>query len=866
MTGSLLFSPWGRSTHAQITQTQSARIGGNYRHHPGKDWSSEKIARESFAKHEFNRQRLQQAGRSDLLNREAAAANVSDTADVSVIQDDGSIAIPANPFNLSGRSVLFTPSDSGYTTTGGASAFDSNLGTKLDLTRSPAVNPKLASDPNVEPGDDAYIVQPLGFGFNFYASNYSSVAVSSNGYLTFRPANVSDQYFDDNSVDSGEAISSLQAALPRIAPYWHDLDARGVSTTGSRGVYIRNASDRVVITWNGILDFPNTSADNGTSTFQVVLFNDGRILFNYASLQLTSTALAGISAGGDSPTPELVDLGSPTNTVTTGVANTPLAEYFSIAPQLDEINAIKTFYTAHPGQDVYDFAYVVLDFDFDLGNNTFAFFSAIRNDVTGNGLTAFDLDPYGLTGSKRLKGFLELNDLKTQYPDYPTTRFLGSNHALSVMGQEQGHNWLAYVTSPVGPRNLLLGRDNEHWSFFFNTESALSQPAAPRSSNSEGDVWRDNGDGSFTSIGLIDGYSKLDQYLMGLRTADQVSDTFVVANAIAPVGVNRTTGPAPNIRIGGTRVPITASQIIQANGAVTPAADGTVKNYRAAVILVEPKGRQPAQATLDKLTRYRLAWESYFAQSTSYLATINTGLADPGAPRGIAMTDAAAFNTVVAPGAIAAIFGQGLTSGDTGFAQSGQPLPTSLNGVEVKVDGAPAPLFFVSPRQINFQMPLATAAITDFGSLGKVQSSTSTVEIFLNGLLIRAGAAQIAPALVGTFSASQSGQGAAAAIDALTYAPPPFNATQSNGQPNILAVFVTGLGADVTDNDGDVSAQVQVTLNGRQTTTLYAGRAPGFTGLNQINFQLPAGMAPGTYNLTISRNGFASNVTTVTIQ
>src|SRR5262245_46740949 len=136
LTGSLLFSPWGRWTHAQTPQTQTARIGGNYRHHPGKDWSSEKIARESFAKHEFNRQRLQQTGRSDLLNREAAAANVSDTADVSVIQDDGSITIPANPFNLSGRSVLLAPSDSGYTTTGGASAFDSNLGTKLDLTRS----------------------------------------------------------------------------------------------------------------------------------------------------------------------------------------------------------------------------------------------------------------------------------------------------------------------------------------------------------------------------------------------------------------------------------------------------------------------------------------------------------------------------------------------------------------------------------------------------------------------------------------------------------------------------------------------------------------------------------------------------------
>src|SRR5262249_5198750 len=174
----------------------------------------------------------------------------------------------------------------------------------------------------------------------------------------------------------------------------------------------------------------------------------------------------------------------------------------------------------------------------------------------------------------------------------------------------------------------------------------------------------------------------------------------------------------------------------------------------------------------------------YFAQSTSYLATINTGLADPGAPRGIAMTDAAAFNTVVAPGAIAAIFGQGLTSGDTGFAQSGQPLPTSLNGVEVKVDGAPAPLFFVSPQQINFQMPRATGAFADSGSVGKVHVPTSRVEISLKGLLIRGGAGQIAPALAGTFSGSQSGQGAAAAFDALPPAPPPFNATQSNGQPN----------------------------------------------------------------------------------
>src|SRR5262249_6669030 len=92
----------------------------------------------------------------------------------------------------------------------------------------------------------------------------------------------------------------------------------------------------------------------------------------------------------------------------------------------------------------------------------------------------------------------------------------------------------------------------------------------------------------------------------------------------------------------------------------------------------------------------------------------------------------------------------------------------------------------------SFGWPLGGAAIAVLGWWGKVQSSQSRVEFFLNGLLIRAGAAQIAPALVGTFSASQSGQGAAAAIDALTYAPPPFNATQSNGQPNITCGLCDG--------------------------------------------------------------------------
>ncbi len=70
-----------------------------------------------------------------------------------------------------------------------------------------------------------------------------------------------------------------------------------------------------------------------------------------------------------------------------------------------------------------------------------------------------------------------------------------------------------------------------------------------------------------------------------------------------------------------------------------------------------------------------------------------------------------------------------------------------------------------------------------------------------------------------------SGGGPATAVDAFTYAAAPFNATQANGQPNIIAVFGTGLGADVTDVDGNANTSAQVLIDGNPVTTLYAGGA-----------------------------------------
>ena len=78
--------------------------------------------------------------------------------------------------------------------------------------------------------------------------------------------------------------------------------------------------------------------------------------------------------------------------------------------------------------------------------------------------------------------------------------------------------------------------------------------------------------------------------------------------------------------------------------------------------------------------------------------------------------NAADYTPVFAPGMNVAVFGDSLASKVSSAA--GTPLPTVLDGTSVEVDGQAIPLFFVSPRQINAQMP--------FGVSGQVQVRVRT--------------------------------------------------------------------------------------------------------------------------------------------
>ncbi|MGE0881956.1 MAG: choice-of-anchor B family protein [Blastocatellales bacterium] len=213
--------------------------------------------------------------------------------------------------------------------------------------------------------------------------------------------------------------------------------------------------------------------------------------------------------------------------------------------------------------------------------------------------------------------------------------------------------------------------------------------------------------------------------------------------------------------------------------------------------------------------------------------------------------------SAIADKSIVSAFGINLAAST--LAANISPLPLSLGGSMISVTDFKgverfAPLFFISPNQINYQIPADTAPGP---ALVKFTNG--------NGLTVN-GAVIIAQSAISIFTLDASGRGAAAALDAFTFTGGPFNASRSDGQPNIIAVFCTGLGKDGTDIDANLAASVEATIDGQPVTITYAGRAPGFTGLNQLNIVFPMGITPGEHKLAAMRNGVISNTVSIAVK
>ncbi len=227
------------------------------------------------------------------------------------------------------------------------------------------------------------------------------------------------------------------------------------------------------------------------------------------------------------------------------------------------------------------------------------------------------------------------------------------------------------------------------------------------------------------------------------------------------------------------------------------------------------------------------------------------------------------IDAVNSPGSIVSLFGVNLAT-TTALADQ-LPLPTTLGGTQVLVDEVPAPLFFVSPLQINFQIPPG------------VSGTTVQVVVVSNGVRGLTATVEVAPEIPGIFTTTQQGSGQGAVLLANTdvIAAPagsiPGRMTQPVARGEIVSIFCTGLGpTDPPVEAGQPAgssppSQTLITpvvlVEGVPAEVLFSGLAPGFVGLYQVNVRIAAATPAGdAVTLQIQIGGQSSNMATIAVQ
>ena len=204
------------------------------------------------------------------------------------------------------------------------------------------------------------------------------------------------------------------------------------------------------------------------------------------------------------------------------------------------------------------------------------------------------------------------------------------------------------------------------------------------------------------------------------------------------------------------------------------------------------------------------------------------------------ISNAASGDPNLSPGVYASIYGQNL-SDVTAQAQT-LPLPPILGGVQVLLNGVPVPMFYVSPNQINFQVPYDI-------TLGQ-----GVVQVIRNGVAGNSPTATFLTTSPGVFQTPKDGSGII--TDSLRNVITTSNPVSPG---SVYTVWLTGLGKTTCDNlpagvapNAICPAIVQptVTIGSQTAQVLFAGLSYDFPGLYQINFQLSGQVnAPTSSNL-----------------
>ena len=252
------------------------------------------------------------------------------------------------------------------------------------------------------------------------------------------------------------------------------------------------------------------------------------------------------------------------------------------------------------------------------------------------------------------------------------------------------------------------------------------------------------------------------------------------------------------------------------------------------------------------------------------LALVKLGRAET-----IANVSAASYQgNALAPESIVAAFGTKLATRTE--SATTQPLPTELAGTRVSVKDSAgvtrqAAIFFVSPGQVNYLMPLETA------------TGAATVTIASGDGIVSTGAAAISRTAPGLFAADASGRGAATATllrikadggrnfepvalyneaqKRFVFAPIDFGPDTGETSDQLFVVlFGTGLRSRTS------LSNVAATIGGAEAQVVFAGAQNELAGLDQINVRLPRSLiGRGEVEVALTVDGQKANPVRIAI-
>lgn len=204
----------------------------------------------------------------------------------------------------------------------------------------------------------------------------------------------------------------------------------------------------------------------------------------------------------------------------------------------------------------------------------------------------------------------------------PDGKMLPYNYAMSQIGHELGHRWAASVSAKVNGETIPLGP--VHWARGLQAPSAFPYQRPTEASAMGGGVWQDNCDGTYTQLDddyyvPATGYSYLDLYLMGLISAAEVPDFFILKNLIQ---VGKDANGHPIFKAERTKV--TIQDVIAIEGPRLPDVEHSQKRFNTGIVVVVEHGKTPSRELIERANGISQQWVDYWATTTGHRASMTT--------------------------------------------------------------------------------------------------------------------------------------------------------------------------------------------------------------------------------------------------